>query len=332
MDGSSSRVVLCPGQGAQAVGMGRAWAESSAEARAVFELADKVLGDSLGSPLSELCFAGPVDRLNRTDVSQPAIYTAGIACWRGLIAASGVGAGDGARAMGVVAAAGLSLGEYTALHIAGSFGFEEGLRLVALRGRAMQDAAEAAKGGMVALTGADEAKAQEVCELARGPAGSGSVLVCANFNSSSQIVLSGSLDACERAVGVAESLGLRATPLPVAGAFHSPLMQPAADQLGAALEQTPIVGPTVSVVSNVTARPHVAPGGDTIAAEIRRRLVEQLTSPVRWSQSCEWLASSHPCGAGSGGVSYHEVAPGRTLSGLFRRIDRSIEVQTHDQP
>ena len=330
MDGGSSRVVLCPGQGAQAVGMGKAWAESSAEARAVFELADKVLGDSLGSPLSELCFAGPVDRLNRTDVSQPAIYTAGVACWRGLTAASGVGAGDGARAMGVAAAAGLSLGEYTALHIAGirvRGGFAAG-RVAwpcdAGRGGGRQ-------GRMVALTGADEAKARKCASRPAGRRDLGSAGV-RDFNSSSQLVLSGSLDACERAVGVAESLGLRATPLPVAGAFHSPLMQPAADRLGAALEQTPIVEPTVSVVSNVTARPHVAPGGGTIAAEIRRRLVEQLTSPVRWSQSCEWLASSHPCGSGSGGVSYHEVAPGRTLSGLFRRIDRSIEVQTHDQP
>lgn len=332
MGDRASRVVLCPGQGAQAVGMGKLWAESSDESRAVFEAADRVLGDSLGAPLSELCFAGPVDRLNRTDVSQPAIYTAGVACWRGMIAAGGVGAGDGARAMGVVAAAGLSLGEYTALHIAGAFDFEAGLRLVALRGRAMQDAAESAKGGMVALTGADEEKALQVCEQARGPAGSGSVLVCANFNSSSQIVLSGSADACERAVGVAESQGLRATPLPVAGAFHSPLMQPAAERLAAALEQTPIVAPTVSVVSNVTARPHEPGQGDTIDREIRRLLVEQLTSPVRWSQSCAWLASSFACGSGPGQVSYHELAPGRTLSGLFRRIDRSIEVQSHDQP
>ena len=309
---SEPLIIVCPGQGAQAVGMGRAWATQSPEARAVFKAADRVLGDRLGAPLTELCFDGPAARLNRTDVSQPAIYTASIACWRGLTAAWGFGEGDAVLA----ATAGLSLGEYSALHVAGAFSFEEGLKLVTLRGRAMQDAAEATTSGMVALIGADEEQARRVCDEARGDG----VLVCANFNAPGQVVISGDRAACARAVKVASEKGLRATDLPVAGAFHSPLMPPAADRLAEALEQTPIAGPRCPVMSNVTAEPH-----DDSPQSIRRRLVEQLTSPVRWGNSCEWLASN-TTGA------WHELAPGSSLKGLMRRIDRSIKVQTHDEP
>ena len=292
--------------------MGRAWATSSPEARAVFQAADLALGDRLGAALTELCFDGPAERLNRTDVSQPAIYTASIACWRGLTAAWGLGEGDAVLA----ATAGLSLGEYSALHVAGAFTFEEGLELVTLRGRAMQDAAEATTSGMVALIGVDEEQARRVCDEARG----GGVLVCANFNAPGQVVISGDRAACARAVKVASEKGLRATDLPVAGAFHSPLMQSAADRLAEALEQTEITTPRCPVMSNVTARPH-----EDSAQSIRRRLVEQLTSPVLWGNSCERLASN------TTGV-WHELAPGSSLKGLMRRIDRSIKVQTHDEP
>src|SRR5262245_26369221 len=133
-------IVLCPGQGAQAVGMGKAWYEASAEARKVFDEADAALGTRLGGKLTDLCFNGPAEKLNRTDISQPAIYTASVASWRGLLAKWGFGNGES----GIKAVAGLSLGEYTALHIAGAFSFAAGLELVTLRGRAMQDAAEAA--------------------------------------------------------------------------------------------------------------------------------------------------------------------------------------------
>ncbi len=327
---SPTNVILCPGQGAQAVGMARAWCAASPEARAAFEAADHALAGALpgGASLSNLCFDGPPELLNRTDVSQPAIFTASVACWRALCA--GWNAGDVHEAR-VVALAGLSLGEYTALHLAGAFSFEDGLRLVALRGRAMQDAAEAAPSGMVALIGADEAKAREVCEAAlRGHPGE--VLVCANFNSPGQIVISGSKSACERASapgGPAEALGLRATLLPVAGAFHSPLMAPAADRLRAALDQTPVQAPRAAVISNVTAQPHAGgPGGEPIESTIRRRLVEQLTSPVRWSESCAALALAHAPAS----TEYHELAPGKTLMGLYRRIEKSVKVITHDEP
>ncbi len=309
-------VVLCPGQGAQAVGMGRAWAERSPEARQVFERADAILGDRLGAPLSRLCFEGPAERLNQTDVSQPAIFVASIACWRGLLASWSKGEGEAK----IAATAGLSLGEYTALHVAGAIGFEEALELVTLRGRAMQDAAVASPGGMVALIGGDEAQANEVCEAARG----GEVLVCANFNAPGQIVLSGHKTACERAAKIAGEKGLRATVLQVAGAFHSPLMRPAAERLRAALDKTPMREARCPVVSNVTAVPHQSGAGS--ARSIADLLVQQLTSPVRWSQSCSWIVGN------AAGAALHELAPGATLAGLMRRIDRQAKVSSHDAP
>src|SRR4051812_44439868 len=312
-------VVLCPGQGAQAVGMGRAWYDASPEARAVLDAADRILGNRLGAKLTELCFAGPADRLNRTDISQPAIYATSIACWRGLLAKWSYGNGE--SKLGAVA--GLSLGEYTALTIANAITFEDGLELVTLRGRAMQDAAEATPSGMLALIGADEAQAAAVCTESRA----GDVLVAANFNAPGQVVLSGSKPAIERAAKLAADKGLRSAALPVAGAFHSPLMAPAAQRLGAALTGVTIRDPRCPVVSNVTANPHEPSGGRTMADAIRQKLVEQLTSPVRWAESCRWLISA-PAGRGD----YHELAPGVTLAGLMRRIDRATKVTTHDTP
>lgn len=309
-------VVLCPGQGAQAVGMGSAWHAASGEARAVFERADRVLGSRLGVPLSELCFNGPAERLNRTDAAQPALFVAAVASWRGLLSAWGKGEGEAP----IAATAGLSLGEYTALHLAGVLTFEDALELVALRGRAMQDAAEASPGGMVALIGAEEVQAQEVCDAARG----GEVLVCANFNAPGQIVLSGHETACQRAATEAGKRGLRATMLQVAGAFHSPLMQPAADRLRAALEGVSMRPARATVVSNVTAEPYAA-GPRGWAAGVVDLLVHQLTSPVRWAQSCAWMVRHRP-------GELHELAPGSTLAGLMRRIDRSAKVVTHDGP
>lgn len=306
----SDMVVLCPGQGAQAVEMGRAWAERSVAARETFDEADAILAGSLGAPLRRLCFEGPAETLNRTDVSQPAIYVCSVACYRGMAEAMGA-------EPAVVAAGGLSLGEYTALCVGGAFSFADGLRLVALRGRAMQDAAEATASTMVALIGADEDKANALCDAARG----GDVLVAANFNAPGQVVISGSLAACERAEALAGEHGLRATRLSVAGAFHSPLMKPAAERLGAALANTPIGAPNCTVMSNVTGRPH-----DSDAGSIRERLVAQLTNPVRWAANCEWLATTHS------GAEWHELAPGKTLAGMMRRIDKGVKVITHEQP
>ena len=308
----SQTVLLCPGQGAQSIGMGTAWAASSAAARAVIEAADRATSLPIGKTLSAVCAEGPLDQLSRTDISQPALYTVGVAC----------AAAMRERApLSLAAAAGLSLGEYTALHLAGAFSFEDGLRLVALRGRFMQDAAEASQGGMVALIGADEDKALEVC----AKASQGEVLVCANFNAPGQIVLSGHATACDRAVTVAGDLGLRATKLVVAGAFHSPLMQPAAERLAKALDETGFSAPSSPVWSNVTARPH---GSDPVT--IKQLLVQQLTAPVRWSQSCtDLIASVRSAGTV---VTFREVAPGTVLKGLMKRIDRTCEVTSHDQP
>ncbi|MEX0887580.1 MAG: ACP S-malonyltransferase [Phycisphaeraceae bacterium] len=298
-------ILLCPGQGAQDVGMGKAWYDASPAARTVFEQA----GELMGERLTAVCFDGPADRLNRTDVAQVAIYVTSVACCRGLEEAGTLGPMD--------AAAGLSLGEFTALHLAGAMSFEDGLRLVQLRGRAMQDAAEAVASGMVALVGADEAQADALCEEARGDG----VLVPANFNCPGQVVVSGTRDACERAMTIAERMGLRATALTVAGAFHSPVMQSAADRLAAALDDVTWHEPASVVLSNVTGRPH-----DRDAASIKRRLVEQLTSPVRWSESMQYALETWP------DHRLIELAPGKVLSGLMRRIDRKRKVENCAEP
>lgn len=294
-------ILLCPGQGAQQVGMGRTWAEHSPAAREVFDRADAVLG----MKLSDLCFDGPEVDLNRTDIAQAAIYVTTLASIAGLIERGDIDLAD------LQAAAGLSLGEYTALHLAGVFSMEDGLRLVRLRGQFMQEAAEANPSSMVALTGeVSESKIDQLCDAARG----GGVLVPANFNSPMQIVVSGSTDACERAVEVAGEMGLRATPLTVAGAFHSPFMQSAADRMAEALAQVDFQPPRCTVMSNVTGQPH----GDE-PATIRDLLVRQITSPVRWTQNMQYLAE-HMAGR------YVEPAPGKVLTGLARRIDRSMKV------
>lgn len=314
--------------------MGKGWFEQSADARAVFEKADRLVGNRLhpDRTLSRLCFEGgggtadDGERLNQTDVSQPAIYACSVACWAGLRSLWGAGGIDEA---GIAATAGLSLGEYTALHLAGVFSFEDGLELVMLRGRAMQEAADAVKNadgspgsGMVALIGADETLAAAVCEQACGS----EVLVPANFNAPGQVVISGHTAACRRAVEVAGTMGLRATVLPVAGAFHSPIMQPAADRLRAALAKTPMKPPSprCPVVSNVTAAMH-----EPSVERIRTRLVEQLTYPVLWDAGCKALIAGQ---SGPSPVEFHELAPGRTLAGLMRRIDKNTKVETHEDP
>jgi len=309
---SNATVFLCPGQGAQAVGMGKAWAESSAAAASIFRTADEVA--SVGSRrLSDLCFAGPQEDLNRTDASQPALFTCGIASHAALL--------ERHPGIEAFAANGLSLGEYTALCIAGAFGFDDGLRLVATRGRLMQQAAEASRGGMVALIGADEAQANELCAAAAG----GEVLVPANFNAPGQIVVSGSAGACDRAVEVAGKMGLRASRLAVAGAFHSPLMAPAAEGMARALEHVEFRPLQVDVWSNVTGQRHRRDD----PATLKKLLVEQIVSPVRWSQSCADLISAAKA---AGGAAFHELAPNTVLKGLMRRIDRAVEVTTHDEP
>jgi [acyl-carrier-protein] S-malonyltransferase len=310
-----SSIILCPGQGAQHAGMGKAWFDASPVAKQTLLAAD----EALGIKLSELCFTGPEEALGKTDIAQAAIYTVSVASYLGM------------RERGLlnepVATAGLSLGEFTALHLAGAFDFLTGLKLVRLRGQAMQDAADASRGSMVALIGADEEQAVTLCSktLASG-SGSGTekeVLVPANFNCPGQIVISGSATACERSLAVASEMGLRATALKVAGAFHSPLMQPAADRLSAALEQVQWSPLKATVISNVTFAPH-----DNDPASIKRRLVEQLTSPVRWGQSMTTMLAMHPPSS----ARYIELAPNKVLSGLMRRIDKAVKVENVSEP
>ncbi|MSR45184.1 MAG: ACP S-malonyltransferase [Phycisphaerales bacterium] len=312
---SNSIVVLGPGQGAQSVGMGRAWCDASTTAAAVFARADAAIDfSSLGGSLSKLCFDGPADTLNRTDVCQPALFTCGIASFHALQECE--------DRPTIACCAGLSLGEYTALAIAGAFTFEDGLRLVAARGRLMQAAAEASRGSMVALIGADEAQAQAVCD----GAAQGDVLVLANFNATGQIVLSGHATACARAIAVAQEVGCRAATLQVAGAFHSPLMAPAAEALKNTLEQVEFHPLKHPVWSNVTAQLH----DPTDAQKLKKLLVDQLVCPVRWSQSM--LALNAELSLGSHRPVVHELAPGSVLKGLMRRIDKSCEVISHDKP
>lgn len=293
--------ILCPGQGAQAVGMGKDLYAASPVAREIFDRADRVLGFSL----SELCFKGPEDRLNQTDISQPAIYATSVASYEAARSAAVI------DPVAIAGFAGLSLGEYTALHLVGVFGFEEGLKLVAARGRYMQEAAVASPSGMVAILGADEPQVTALCEQCAD----GEVLVPANLNAPGQIVISGSRAACERALKGAEAAGLKATALKVAGAFHSPLMQAAADRMAGELERVSFQAPAKPVYSNVTAQPHGDP------ASIKRLLVDQIVSPVQWERTMKTVLVIE-------GARFVELAPGRTLAGLAKRINRRLPVES----
>jgi len=293
-------IILCPGQGAQHVGMGKGWAEQHDVAAQTFKAADEVAGFEL----SKICFEGPEEQVTRTDIAQAAIYVTSVACLRAL-RETGQMTGE------IVAAAGLSLGEYTALHFAGAFSFEDGLALVRQRGTFMQEAAAVEPSSMVALIGADEAQANELCDKARGEG----VLVPANFNCPGQVVVSGSKDACNRALEVASDMGLRATELTVAGAFHSPLMQPAADRMADALERAAWNQPNITVMSNVTGQPHV---GDI--STIKQLLVDQIVKPVRWSDDVQWLIDNV-------GGRFIEPAPGKVNAGLMRRIHKQTKVE-----
>jgi len=305
---NNPQILLCPGQGAQHVGMGKAWADKFKVAADTFAQADEALGYSI----SNLAFEGPEEELNKTDKAQVAIYVTSVACYRALKEQGKIG--------NIVATAGLSLGEFTALHLAGAFNFLNGLALVKLRGEAMQAAAEATPSGMVALIGADEQQAIELCKKSLEGGSPDEVMVPANLNCPGQIVVSGSQGACERSLKVAEEMGLRATALKVAGAFHSPIMQPAAEKLAAALNKIEWDGLRCPVLSNVTAVTHE---GDI--KSIKQRLVEQLTSPVRWSSSMQYAISNLP-------GQFVELAPGKVLMGLMRRIDKATKVENHAEP
>ncbi len=289
--------ILFPGQGSQLVGMGADVAQLSRRAADVFARANH----ALGFDLQVACFEGPADTLERTDVQQPAILVTSIACLEAL-------ADQGEVTAAFRAAAGLSLGEYTALYFAGAFTFEDVVKVVRRRGELMQEAALASPSGMVSLIGADEDKAADLCEMAAA----GEVLAPANLNCPGQVVISGSKGACQRALDMAEEVGCRAVPLKVAGAFHSPLMQSAADAMRDVLARTEIRPPRLPVLSNVSGDYHGDP------ESIRRVLEQQVTRPVRWQACVERLIAD-------GFDRMVEVGPNRVLTGLMRKIDRKVK-------
>ena len=287
--------LLFPGQGAQTVGMGVSLRADYPAAAELYERANEVLGYDLAA----LCENGPAEKLNATDVSQPALYVSGLAAVEKLRA-------EYPDAEGAVShVAGLSLGEYTALAYAGAFSFEDGLRVVRARGEAMQAAAEATPSGMVSAL---LLKPDQV-EAVRDAAAGGDVLELANFLCPGNTVLSGAKAAVERAAGEIEKAGGRPIPLAVAGAFHTSLMKPADERLAEALADVTIRPPRVPVVSNVDAAPHADP------AEIRDLLVRQVLAPVRWEDSVRAMLAA-------GVDRFFEVGTGRVLTGLLKRIDR----------
>ncbi len=281
--------------------MGKGVYEASGAAKETYELANKVLGIDL----SALCFGGPEERLNQTDMSQPAIFTTSVASFRAGVAAGKI---DPAT---VTSYAGLSLGEYTALHLAGVFDFETGLKLVAARGRLMQAAADANPSGMVAIMGADHAAVDRLCAECADE----EVLVPANYNAPGQVVVSGGIFACQRIQAAAEAAGYKAAALKVAGAFHSPLMESAAKAMTTELEGASFSAPAKAVWSNVSAELH-----DSVAS-IKIALIAQIVRPVKWEQIMTKLAAD-------AGGRFVELAPGRTLAGLAKRINRRLPIES----
>jgi [acyl-carrier-protein] S-malonyltransferase len=282
---------IFPGQGSQAVGMGRAIYERSPSARAVFDEADRALGFAI----SRLCFEGPAEEAVKTVNVQPAVMTVSIACLRA--------AQETGKLPPPSYLAGHSLGEYTALVAAGAVSFDEGLRLVRERGRLMQIAGEKNPGGMLALLGTEPAAAEQFC------AQTGCYI--ANINCPGQVVISGSLESIEKAREHARKTGLKALPLKVSGAFHSPLMEPALPGLETALAKVSMANPSVPVISNVTGEPI------TTATPIRNELLAQLNSRVQWQKSVENMTAS-------GVTAFIEIGPGEVLSGLVRRTSQSV--------
>ncbi len=299
-----TEVVLFPGQGAQSPGMGRDFCEAFPAARAVFDRADDVLGFSL----SDACFEGG-EEVNRTDVAQPGIFTTSVAVIRVLEE-------RGFDRATVPFTAGLSLGEYTALWCAGALEFEDGVRLVRLRGEAMQAASEATRSGMVSLMGATEEQARAVA--ADGAAAG--ICQVANLNAPGQVIVSGELAALDVVEAKAKDHGIRRTRrLVVAGGFHSECMRPAAVRLEKALSEVRIVRPRIPFASNVT--------GDlaTEPEAIRRQLAEQVCAPVLWEKSMR-LALSR------GLRSFLEPAPGTVLAGILSKIDPEARVRACAKP
>jgi [acyl-carrier-protein] S-malonyltransferase len=290
---------LFPGQGSQYVGMAKDFYESDPDSKSFIELADSVLGISLGS----ICFAGPEETLRQTEYTQPAIFLHSIVVARKITS----------QKPDMVA--GHSLGEYSALVAAGAIGFEDALRLVRLRGQLMQRAGIELKGTMAAIVGMRADAVEAICSQA-SPAG---VVQPANFNSPGQIVISGSVEGVRKAMELARAAGAKlAKELVVSGAFHSPLMESARNGLKAGLETADIRDASIPVYANVTGEPV------SRASDIRDLLYRQLTSPVRWEQTMQNMARD-------GATTFLEVGPGKVLQGLAKRTLEGIHVGGFDK-
>ena len=279
-----------PGQGAQAVGMGKDLYDNVPEAKALFEQANEILGFRI----TDIMFAGTDEELKQTKVTQPAVFLHSVIM---------------AKALGVKpdAVAGHSLGEFSALVVAGALSFEDGLRLVSKRAMAMQKACEATPSTMAAVLALPDEKVEEICRSIEGE-----VVVCANYNCPGQLVISGTVPgidaACEKMLAAGAK---RALKLKVGGAFHSPLMQPAHDELAAAINKAQFSTPICPVYQNVDAMPHTDP------EEIKKNLIAQLTAPVLWTQIVQKMIAD-------GADDFTELGPGAVLQGLIRKIDRSV--------
>jgi [acyl-carrier-protein] S-malonyltransferase len=290
--------LLFPGQGSQAVGMGRDVFESSPAARATFEAADRALGFAL----SKVCFEGPEDELRRTEIQQPAILTTSIALLRAI---------EERRPLTPSYVAGHSLGEYSALVAAGALAFEDAVVLVSRRGRFMQEAVAAGKGAMAAIMGVAPEAVDDACRSAA--AETGAVVSSANYNSPQQTVIAGDAAAVERAIALTKERGAkRAVPLAVSAPFHCALMRPAAEKLAPELARVCFSDPRVPVITNVDAAPNAS------GARIPALLEQQVTAPVRFTQSVKRLAAL-------GVTRVIEIGPGSVLTGLVARIERALE-------
>ncbi|OGB87703.1 [acyl-carrier-protein] S-malonyltransferase [candidate division WOR-1 bacterium RIFCSPLOWO2_02_FULL_46_20] len=281
-----------PGQGSQFIGMGK-------------DLAEKYLDQAneiLGFDLKKICFAGPEEELKKTEIQQPAIFTISVAAFHQLTTHN----------LQLTTVAGHSLGEYSALYAAGAISFEDGVKIVHLRGKFMQEAVPPGEGAMAALLGGDRETIINICKEVGG-------VWPANFNSPGQIVISGKKDSVEAAGEKLKAAGVKKIiPLSVSAPFHCPLMQPAADKLAKVLDNIQIKEPNLPVIANVTALPV------TVGNEIRKLLVKQVTSPVLWEDSVRKMA-------GNGVTRFVEVGPGKVLSSLIKKIDRNVEVKTYDE-
>ncbi len=282
-----------PGQGAQSIGMGKELYENNAEAKALFERANEVLGFRI----TDIMFAGTDEELKQTKVTQPAVFLHSVVL---------------AKALNVTpdATAGHSLGEFSALVVAGVLSFEDGLRLVAKRAQAMQAACEAEAGTMAAVLGLADDKVEQICQDTEG------VVVAANYNCPGQLVISGAVEAVEAACEAAKAAGARrALRLPVGGAFHSPLMAPAREELAKAIAEAPFAAPICPIYQNVDAKPYTDP------AAIKENLIAQLTAPVRWTQISQNMIND-------GLTEFTELGPGAVLQGLIKKVSTEVTLES----